>query len=163
MVLNSQDGNMRSIEILGNNPLLMISYYQLLLAIVVLVFLSTSVNLPLTVEPVCLLTADFSAPLTLSFLASLIFRPPLFWLVFAMLVIMSPWYRMFLDQLKHFMCWSNNALQTIPAFIIICILRQYQEESEPPPLPPPRQVEIALIENGANIVEPWHVYIVLCT
>jgi hypothetical protein len=154
MVLNSQDGNMGSIETLVNNPLLMISYYQLLLAIVVLVFLSTSVNLPLTLEPVCLLTADFSAPLTLSFFASLIFGPPLFWLVFPMLVILSPWYRMFLDQLKHFMCWFNDALRTIPAFIFICILRQYQEESQPPPPPPPAQVEIAPIENGANMVEP---------
>jgi hypothetical protein len=105
------------------NPVLVMAYY-LFLAILTFIFLSTSVNLPLTLEPICfsLLKADFSAPLTLSFFASLIFPPSLFWLVFPMLVIVSPWYTVFSAQLKRFMCWFYESLQTIPPFIVICIL-----------------------------------------
>jgi len=128
------------------NPVLVMAYY-LFLAILTFIFLSTSVNLPLTVEPICLLKADFSAPLTLSFCASLIFRPSLFWLVFPMLLIVSPWYTLFSAQLKRFMIWFYDNLQTIPAFIIICVLGRQEESDEPlPPPPPPPQVEIEVID-----------------
>ena len=113
----------------------------LVLAIVVLFFLFTSVNLPLTLQPIFLQTRHFSISWSLSLLASLLLPPSHFWLVFPILLIISRWDTMTLDRVLS--CF----LQAIPARIILCF-PQRQEEPEPPTdLPPPPQVEIEVNEN----------------
>jgi hypothetical protein len=60
-----------------------------------------------------------------------------------MLLIVSPWYTVFSAQLKRF----YESLQTIPDFIILCVLGRQEESDEPlPPPPPPPQVEIEVID-----------------
>jgi hypothetical protein len=103
------------------------------LAIAILVFLFTSVKLPLTitVEPPQWRAGDFSSPLTLSFLASLFLPSPLFWFVFPMLVILSPWYGIIVDLLKRFILWFSHILQAIPTHIIICVTQRPRDDHEP--------------------------------
>ncbi|KAE8055568.1 hypothetical protein FH972_012398 [Carpinus fangiana] len=97
------------------------------LAIAVLLFLFTSVKLPLTVGALQLRAGDFSAPLTLSLLASIFFPSPLFWFVFPILVILSPWYEMLWGVLKRLMLWFCDTLQSIiPALLITCIAQRPQ-------------------------------------
>jgi hypothetical protein len=97
------------------------------LAISILLFLFTSVKLPLTVGALQLRPGHFSAPLTLSLLASIFFPSPLFWFVFPILVILSPWYEMLWGVLKRFMIWFCDTLQSnIPALLIICIVQRPQ-------------------------------------
>jgi hypothetical protein len=98
----------------------------LFLAIATLLFLFISLKLPLTptVEPLRLKAGDFSAPLTLSLLASLFLPSSLFWDVFPMLVILSPWYEILLDLLRRFIFWFGQTLRAIPDLIVICISTQ---------------------------------------
>ena len=103
----------------------------LFLAISIIVFLFTSVKLPLCVEPPQLRAGDFSSPLTLSFLASLFLPSPLFWFVFPMLVILSPWYGIIVDLLKRFILWSSHILQAIPTRIITCATQRPRDDHEP--------------------------------
>jgi hypothetical protein len=99
----------------------------------------TSVKLPFTlsVDSLRLRAGDYSGPLTLSLLASLFFPLSLFWFVFPMLLIVSPWYEMILG-------WFCHTLQAIPALIITCIPQRPQVEHE---------VEAVVIEenNEADI------------
>jgi hypothetical protein len=100
------------------------------LAIATLLFLFTSVKLPLSVEPLHLSAGHFSAPLTLSLLASIFFPTPLFWFAFSMLLILSPWYELVLDALKQCLLWVCHNLQAIPSFFIICITQRPPVELE---------------------------------
>ena len=107
------------------NEIFVMAYLSL--AISILLFLFTSVKLPLTVEPLHLRPGDFSAPLTLSLLASLFLPSPLFWFVFPILVILSPWYEMLWGVLKRLMLWFCDTLQSIvPALLITCIAQRPQ-------------------------------------
>jgi hypothetical protein len=119
---------------------------DLSLVIAILLFLFTSVKLPLTlsVDSLRLRSGDFSGPLTLSLMASLFFPLSLFWLVFLMLLIVSPWYEMLLN-------WIFHTLQAIPALIITCIPQRPQVEREA--IVPQVELEAIVIEenNEANI------------
>jgi hypothetical protein len=120
----------------------------LFLAILISVLLFTSFNLPLTLERplIYLRTRHFSLCWALSLLASLIFPPPQFWLVFPILVIISPWDKKLLGLLLKF----YNTLQALPARIILCFpQRDHQEESEP--VVPHNHAAIQVIGNeGSN-------------
>jgi hypothetical protein len=107
-----------------NNPIFVMAFLSLVIPILV-IFFFTSVKLPLTlsVESLRLRAGDFSAPLTLSLVASLFFPLSLFWIVFPMLLIVSPWYEMILD-------WFCHTLKAIPALIITCIPQHPQVEVE---------------------------------
>lgn len=107
---------------------------SLVFAALILLFVCTSVKLPLTVEPIQLRVGSFSAPLTVSLLASLILPPSLFWVAFSLLTIVSPWYPTLLDLLKRFMCWLSRTLHAFPTFIITCVTQRPQEilEQAPP-------------------------------
>lgn len=115
---------------------------SLVLAIVILVFLFTSVNLRLTVEVVeiSLVTPKFSLCWTLSVLTSLIFRSSHFWLLFPILVIISHWEGILLGLVLKF----YNTLQALPARVIHCFPER-QEESEPPP--PQGEIEVIIHQN----------------
>ncbi|GLT73267.1 hypothetical protein SLA2020_451380 [Shorea laevis] len=89
-----------------------------------------SAPLTLTVDPLQLRAGDFSAPLTLSLLASIFFPSPLFWFVFPILVISSPWHEILWDLLKRFMLWFCDTLQAIPALFIICITQRQLPQIE---------------------------------
>jgi hypothetical protein len=105
----------------------------LFLTILIFVLHFTSINLPLTLQHpfMYLRTRHFSLSWALSLLASLIFPPPIFWLVFPILVIISPWDKRLLSLLLEF----YNTLQALPARIILCVPQRdhHQEESEPEP------------------------------
>ncbi|KAG2680103.1 hypothetical protein I3760_11G082700 [Carya illinoinensis] len=128
-----------------------ILYHPLFLifhAALTLLFLLISVKLPftLTLERIRLRVGDFSLPLTVSMLASVIFPPTLFWVVFPILIVTSPWFRMVLDMFKSFLRWLYHTLQYIPILIIGCTF-QCQKELDAAPA----QVEIGLVEiEGFN-------------
>ncbi|KAG6635847.1 hypothetical protein CIPAW_11G071400 [Carya illinoinensis] len=136
--------NLRPQEYIKNLEFYLLIYHPLLLiflAIVMLVFLFISFKLPVTLtqDPLRLRVGDFSVPLALSMLSSLIFPPPFFWLVFPVLVLVPSLYRVVSDVLKRFIYWFYQTLQDIPGLIILCTI-QPQEEPEHLVLPP--QVEI---------------------
>ncbi|KAG2680206.1 hypothetical protein I3760_11G086800 [Carya illinoinensis] len=111
------------------------------LAIFILLFLLISVKLPITLEPIHFRMGDFSISLTVSILASLIFPASLFWLIFPILIIASPWDRMLLDGFKHCIYWFYRTLQQILIRIINYTI-QRQGETEAAPV----QAEIELVE-----------------
>jgi hypothetical protein len=99
-------------------------------------------RLTLGVELPQLTAGDFSAPLTLSLFTSLFFPSDIFWFVFPLLIILSPWYGSLSDLMKRIIFWFSDALQTIHALIITCSRQYYhtpQNEREAP------QVELEAI------------------
>ncbi|KAB1215709.1 hypothetical protein CJ030_MR4G004747 [Morella rubra] len=103
------------------------------LAIVLaLLFLSISIKLPLTMEPIRLRVGDFSGFITVSFFVSIICPSSLFWLSFSMILAVSFWDTMIWDMLKHFMNWFIHTLRSLPILIILCIT-QHQNASAPSP------------------------------
>ncbi|KAG6636127.1 hypothetical protein CIPAW_11G089100 [Carya illinoinensis] len=125
----------------GNLAFDILYHHPFFLAIFILLFLLISVKLPITAGPIYLQVGDFSISLTVSILASLIFPASLFWLIFPILTIASPWYHMLLDGFKHCIYWFYKSLQQIPTLIVHYTI-QRQEETEAAPL----QAEIELIE-----------------
>jgi hypothetical protein len=116
----------------SSNPIFFVMAF-LFVAIAILLFLFTSVKLPLTlsVEPIRLRAGHFSSPLTLALLASLFLPSSLFWYIFPILVILSPWYEILLNLLKRFMLWFCHTLQAnIPTLTITCIPQHHQDEHE---------------------------------
>ncbi|KAG6630754.1 hypothetical protein CIPAW_13G041800 [Carya illinoinensis] len=78
-----------------------------LATLMTLLFVFISVKLPftLTLEPIRLRVGYFSLQLTVSMVASLILPPPLFLVVFPILIVTSRWFAMVLDMLKSFLRW----------------------------------------------------------
>ncbi|KAE8055551.1 hypothetical protein FH972_012384 [Carpinus fangiana] len=85
-----------------NNNIFVLTCLSLLAIFILLIFLFTSVRLPLTVGTLQFRAGDFSVPFTLSSLASIFFPSPLFWSAFLMILIvvmLSPaWYEILLPQ-----------------------------------------------------------------
>jgi hypothetical protein len=106
--------------------------WALVIPILILLFLFISVKFPLTLslEPFQFSAGDFSTPLTLPLVASLFFPSHLFWFVFPILLILSPWYGILSDLLKRIIFWFCDGLQAIPALIITCIHQHPQVEHE---------------------------------
>ncbi|KAE8055509.1 hypothetical protein FH972_012344 [Carpinus fangiana] len=123
---------------LGINPIFVV----VVAIVVMLFFLFTSINLPLTLEPIFLMTRHFSLSWTLSLLASLLFPPSHFWLLFPILVLLSPW-----DTCTMLLDCFHTTLQALPARITLCVPQCGQEPADPPPSD---QLEIAVIENESN-------------
>ncbi|KAG6717931.1 hypothetical protein I3842_04G125400 [Carya illinoinensis] len=127
--------------------------FLLFLVTLILLFLFISVKLPLspTMQPIRLRVGDFSLPLTLSMLASLIFPPSLFWMVFSIVIIASPWYRLLWNALKSFLCSFYGTLRDIPTLIILCTIQE--------PAPPQVEIEVELVEiqgtGQSNVENPF--------
>jgi hypothetical protein len=131
-----------------NSEIFVMTFLSLVIAI--LVFLFTSVKLPLTigVELPQLKAGDFSAPLTLSLFASLFFPSDIFGFVFPLLIILSPWYGSLSDLMKRIIFWFSDALQTIPALIITCIRQYYQTPQNEHGAPQVELEEIVIEETN---------------
>jgi hypothetical protein len=113
-------------------PTLIVKYLRFhfcVLSLPYFLFLFTSVkfSLTLSLEPFQFSAGDFSTPLTLPLVASLFFPPDLFWFVFPMHLILSPWYGILSDLLKRIIFWFCDFLQAIPAFIIITCIHQHPQ------------------------------------
>lgn len=93
----------------------------LFLAVVAFLFLFTSIRLGLNVEPVLLQAGDFSAPVALLLLASIIFPPAVFWFVYFILIMISPWHGILVNLFNYFLCWLRQTLQSLPTLIVACI------------------------------------------
>ncbi|KAL5815053.1 hypothetical protein ACOSQ4_025694 [Xanthoceras sorbifolium] len=113
----------------------------LFLVIVTLFFLVTSLKIPLNVSlhmfPVCLRFGDFSGPLALSLLASLLLPTPLFCIAYFICICISPWFaRLVLNKHNHFWYWFYQLIQAIATFVIVRSTTSSHEtihaEAEPP-------------------------------
>jgi hypothetical protein len=127
-----------------------ISFLCLVIAILILLFLFTSVKFPLTLslEPFQFSAGDFSTPLTLPLVASLFFPPDLFWFVFPMHLILSPWYGILSDLLKRIIFWFCDFLQAIPAFIIITCTHQHPQVELEATVPQVELEAVVIEENN---------------
>lgn len=121
----------------------------LLLAIVILLFLFTSIKLQLdvlvTTRPICLRAGDFSGAVAISLLASFIFPPPHFFVAYFLIICISPRYGLLLNPFKHFFGWLYRAMQAIPTLIIIC---STQQPESPEPEPPQLETDVLLEVEG---------------
>ncbi|EOY01797.1 Uncharacterized protein TCM_011612 [Theobroma cacao] len=114
-----------------------------------LLFLFTSVEVPLILQPIRfrLGAGVFSIALTVSLVASLFFPPSLFWPVYLLVVLFSPWHGMFFDLFKHFLGWFSGALQSVPTYFIT--ITQNEESSTSAPLQD--DVELGLTHGQQNL------------
>ncbi|KAG6630760.1 hypothetical protein CIPAW_13G042300 [Carya illinoinensis] len=135
----SQDRVILAFVILYDPPFLIF-----LVTLMTLLFVFISVKLPftLTPEPIRLKVGDFSLPLTVSMVASLILPPPLFFVVFPILIVTSRWFGMVLFVFKIFLRWLYHTLQYIPILIIGCTIQRRQGE---PGATPPQVLEIEFV------------------
>lgn len=122
-------------EDIANHELLFIAAL-LFLVILTLVFHLTSVkfllNVSIDIFPICIRFGDFSGPLALSFMASLLLPPPLFCIAYFICICISPWFAL-LGQLWQWFYDFHHLLQTIPGFVIVAITRPSQETVEAQP------------------------------
>lgn len=119
-------------EFNGEHPILKLAF--LLLAIFMLfLFLLTSItiNLRFTVHPITVRSGYFSAPLTLSLLASILLPPPLFWVAYFVIIISFPWHGMLWNLLKYIFKWFVISLQSCSTLVITC--STLQQEATPAP------------------------------
>ncbi|WRX15255.1 hypothetical protein QQP08_007742 [Theobroma cacao] len=99
-----------------------------------LLFLFTSAEVPLILHPIRFRRSAgaFSIGLTISLVASIFFPPSLFWPVYLLVVVFSPWQGMFFDLFKHFLGWFSGTLQSVPTYFIT--ITQNEESSTSAPL-----------------------------
>lgn len=100
---------------------ILISVALLMLAIIVLLsFLFTSIQLPLIVRPIRLSIGNFSLVFAITLFSSIIFSPSLFWVVYLLLIVVSPWFQILQSHLKLLIDWLCEYLQSFPAVFIVC-------------------------------------------
>ncbi|KAL9438934.1 hypothetical protein AB3S75_024579 [Citrus x aurantiifolia] len=96
---------------------------MLFLAILTLFFLLTSLKIPLNVSlevlPIHLRFGDFSGPLALSVLASLLLPTPRFCIAYFVCICISPWFHALINTLSGFCSWFFQLLQSIPTFVVV--------------------------------------------
>ncbi|KAL5748365.1 hypothetical protein ACOSQ2_025662 [Xanthoceras sorbifolium] len=100
-------------------PLLMIPLF--VVAFIILLLLVTSFELPLNIEPLRLRVGHFSGYFAVLLCVSIIFSPPVFCLVYIILMIMSPWHQLFFELFKCIFRGFHHMLQSMPTLVIICI------------------------------------------
>ncbi|XVF03261.1 hypothetical protein REPUB_Repub04eG0246000 [Reevesia pubescens] len=121
--------------------------FVILAMMFLLLFLFTSVELPLTLNPIRFLTGTFSIALTASLLASLFFPPSLFWSLYFFIIISSPWHDMFFYLFKQFFQWFLRALQLLPTYSITRNI----DESSNNPAPPRDNIELGVVHDQAEL------------
>ncbi|KAL9438936.1 hypothetical protein AB3S75_024581 [Citrus x aurantiifolia] len=62
---------------------------------------------------------DFSGPLALSVLASLLLPTPLFCIAYFVCICFSPWFHALVNTLRRFCSWFFQLLQSIPTFVVV--------------------------------------------
>ncbi|KAG6630761.1 hypothetical protein CIPAW_13G042400 [Carya illinoinensis] len=135
----SQDRVILAFVILFDPP-----FFIFLVTLMTILFVFISVKLPftLTLEPIRLKVGDFSLPLLVSMVASLILPPHLFFFVFPILIVTSRWFGMVLVVFKIFLRWLYHTLQYIPILIIGCTIQRRQGE---PGAAPPQVLAIEFV------------------
>ncbi|KAF7113005.1 hypothetical protein RHSIM_RhsimUnG0170600 [Rhododendron simsii] len=100
--------------------------------VVLMLFLTTSVKLPLsmTTERIRVRAGDFSFFVAIALLGSVCLPQPLFWLVYVVIICVSPWHGVLSGLLVGFLFWIWFILRGIPVFIITCIVQNHQQEDE---------------------------------
>ncbi|KAK8567324.1 hypothetical protein V6N13_105301 [Hibiscus sabdariffa] len=100
--------------------------FLFLVGLFLLVFLSTSVEFPLNLNPISINS--------ISLVASFFFPPSLFWPLHFVIVVSSPCHELFLHVFKHLFSWFHAFLMLLPTYSIgIRILTRYEDSSGPPP------------------------------
>ncbi|KAF7143603.1 hypothetical protein RHSIM_Rhsim05G0046200 [Rhododendron simsii] len=100
--------------------------------VVLMLFLTTSVKLPLSVttERIRVRAGDFSFFVAISLLGSVCVPQPLFWFGYVVIICVSPWHGVLSGLLVGFLFWIWYMLRGIPVFIITCIVQNHQQEDE---------------------------------
>ncbi|KAG2672438.1 hypothetical protein I3760_13G041300 [Carya illinoinensis] len=132
-----QDRVILAFFILYDLPFLIFLIFLVTLMTLLFVFISVKLPFTLTLEPIRLKVGDCSLPLIVSMVASLILPPPLFFVVFPILIVTSRWFGMVLVVFKIFLRWLYHTLQYIPIFIIECTIQRRRGE---PGAAPPQEV-----------------------
>ncbi|KAL5817475.1 hypothetical protein ACOSQ3_025853 [Xanthoceras sorbifolium] len=148
LFLTSENG---SIFVLVNTASKFDQYPFLNMALLVIavflfvVFLLTSIKLPLTAHPITVRAGHFSGPLTFSLFASIFFPPPLFYIAYLIVIITSPWHGMLWNLQKCIFKWFYQNLQSIPTLVVSCA----QQQDDPEAVAPPQlEVEVVYVEGN---------------
>ncbi|KAJ0038776.1 hypothetical protein Pint_22398 [Pistacia integerrima] len=107
--------------------------FLLLANFMLFLFLLTYINLRFTAHPnpITVRSGYFSARLTFSLLASIFLPPPLFWVVYFVIIISFPWHGMLWNLLKYIFKWFVISLQSCSTLVITC--STLQQEATPAP------------------------------
>ncbi|KAJ0094515.1 hypothetical protein Patl1_15547 [Pistacia atlantica] len=70
-------------------------------------------------RPITVRFGFFPRPLTLSLLASILLRPPLFWVVYFFIIISSPLHDMLWNALKYIFDWFVVGIRSFSTLVII--------------------------------------------
>ncbi|KAL5750794.1 hypothetical protein ACOSP7_025397 [Xanthoceras sorbifolium] len=128
------DQNDTAIQIL-QYPIFKLPFFMLSI-LLLLIFLFTSIKLPLTAKPIRLRTGKFWALLAMATIASVVLPPSLFWL--------------------HLFNWFRHTLQSVPTIFIVCITRNDQQNSSEPAATQVEQIGRVEILDGSNIQNQAH-------
>lgn len=126
-------------------PVLVILLF--VVAILILLLLFTSIALPFIVQPVRLQIGNFSGHVATMLLVAIIFSPPLFWFLYLVLIITSPWHRILCKLFKCIVQWFYHNLRSIPPLIIVCITQRRRQSPAPAAHRDQVQVEVVDIED----------------
>ncbi|KAM7490860.1 hypothetical protein LguiA_033781 [Lonicera macranthoides] len=116
--------------------ILLLKYVSsLLIAILTLLFLLFSIKLSLARAAVYLRGRNFSVLVALSLLCSVFLAPAHFWMVYPLILFISPWESLVFNVIKWVFSWLYRTLEAIPDLTIVCITQQQKEDHH-------RQVEV---------------------
>ena len=112
-----------------NEPILNLNLW--VLSIFISLCLLTSVKLPLHIsviaEPIQIRAGDFSVPLAVSVIASLVLPRHLFWIGFGIVICVSPWHGLVSHFVVGFLYGVWEILRGIPVLIICCFAQQHPQ------------------------------------
>ncbi|KAL5815066.1 hypothetical protein ACOSQ3_025861 [Xanthoceras sorbifolium] len=131
-------------------PIFKLPFFMLSI-LLLLIFLFTSIKLPLTAKPIRLRTGKFSALLAMATIASVVLPPSLFWLVYLFLIVAFPWYGILWILFKHLFNCLRHTLQSVPTIFIVCVTRNDQQNSSEPAATQVEQIGRVEILDGCNI------------
>lgn len=87
---------------------------HLLTFLFLLLFLCTSIELPVEFGPICLRPSYFSAPLTMLLVLSVFSPSTLFWPPCIFLGILSSYHAKIFQLLRQFLCLCSDTLRSLP-------------------------------------------------
>ncbi|KAH7832944.1 hypothetical protein Vadar_001640 [Vaccinium darrowii] len=115
-------------------------FFSIVIILTLIVFLFTSVKLPLSVitHPIRVRAGDFSSLLVISLLGSIFLPQPIFWFGYVITICVSPWH----GFLSAFLFRFWNILRAIPVLMITCIVHNHEQHERETDTPPPPQVVV---------------------
>ena len=102
--------------------------FSLLIAILTILFLFVSIKISLARPAVYLRGPNFSVLVALSLLCSVFLSPAHFWMVYPLILCLSPWEFLVFKVIKWVFNWIYQRLEAIPNLTIVCTTQQEEED-----------------------------------